>query len=152
MELLHKGLTDQILKTFYEVYNELGFGFLEKVYQNALYLELKTRGFQVEAQKKITVYYKNVTVGDYYADLVVNNLVILELKATETIVKEFEYQLLNYLRATDIEVGLLLNFGTKPEFRRKVFGNDRKNINGQPLPSSGFTLVSFKLILRFRCL
>lgn len=72
------------------------------------------------------MYYKNVTVGDYYADLLVNNLVILELKATETILKEFEYQLLNYLRATDIEVGLLLNFGTKPEFRRKVFGNDRK--------------------------
>ena len=129
MELLHKSLTDQILKTFYDVYNELGFGFLEKVYQNALYLELKSRGFQVEAQKKIKVYYKNVTVGEYYADLVVNNLIILELKATETIVKEFEYQLINYLRATDIEVGLLLNFGTKPEFRRKVFGNDRKNIN-----------------------
>ena len=129
MELLHKSLTDQILKTFYDVYNELGFGFLEKVYQNALYLELKSRGFQVEAQKKIKVYYKNVTVGEYYADLVVNNLIILELKATETIVKEFEYQLINYLRATDIEVGLLLNFGTKPEFRRKVFCNDRKNIN-----------------------
>ena len=129
MELLHKSLTDQILKTFYDVYNELGFGFLEKVYQNALYLELKSRGFQVEAQKKITVYYKNETVGEYYADLVVSNLIILELKATETIVKEFEYQLINYLRATNIEVGLLLNFGTKPEFRRKVFGNDRKNTN-----------------------
>ena len=130
MELLHKSLTDQILKTFYDVYNELGFGFLEKVYQNALYLELKIRGFQVEAQKKITVYYKNVMVGEYYADLLVNNLIILELKATETVVKEFEYQLINYLRATNVEVGLLLNFGTKPDFRRKVFGNDRKNING----------------------
>jgi GxxExxY protein len=129
MELLHKELTEQILKAFYDVYNELGFGFLEKVYQNALYLELKSRGFHVEAQKKITVYYKNVTVGDYYADLVVNNLIILELKATETLVKESEYQLINYLRATNIEVGLLLNFGTKPEFRRKVFGNDRKNIS-----------------------
>ena len=130
MELLHKDLTDQILKAFYNVYNELGFGFLEKVYQNALYLELKIRGFQVEAQKKITVYYKNVMVGEYYADLLVNNLIILELKATETVVKEFEYQLINYLRATNVEVGLLLNFGTKPDFRRKVFGNDRKNING----------------------
>ncbi len=129
MELLHKELTDQIIKTFYDVYNELGYGFLEKVYQNALLLELKNRGFQVEAQKQIKVYYKNVVVGEYYADLIVNNLIILELKATEVIVKEFEFQLINYLRATHIEVGLLLNFGTKPEFRRKVFDNHRKNIN-----------------------
>ncbi len=126
MELLHKALTDQILKTFYDVYNELGYGFLEKVYQNSLYMELKNRGFQVEAQKQIKVYYKNTAVGEYYADLIVNDLIILELKATEVIVKEFEFQLINYLRATDIEVGLLLNFGKKPEFRRKVFENNRK--------------------------
>lgn len=129
MELLHKALTDQIIKTFYDVYNELGYGFLEKVYQNSLYMELKNRGFQVEAQKQIKVYYKNTAVGEYYADLVVNDLIILELKATEVIVKEFEFQLINYLRATDIEVGLLLNFGIKPEFRRKVFENNRKNKN-----------------------
>ena len=128
MELLHKDLSEQILKTFYDVYNELGFGFLEKVYQNALYLELKNRGFYVEAQKQIKVYYKNVAVGEYYADLIVNNTIILELKATEVIVKEFEFQLINYLRATNIEVGLLLNFGFKPEFRRKVFDNTRKNL------------------------
>ena len=127
MELLHKELTDQILKAFYDVYNELGYGFLEKVYQNALYLELKSRGFQVEAQKQIKVYYKNVAVGEYYADLIVNDLIILELKATEVIVKEFEFQLINYLRATEIEVGLLLNFGAKPEFRRRIFENTRKN-------------------------
>lgn len=126
MELLHK-LTDQILKAFYDVYNELGYGFLEKVYQNALYLELKSRGFQVEAQKQIKVYYKNVAVGKYYADLIVNDLIILELKATEVIVKEFEFQLINYLRATEIEIGLLLNFGAKPEFRRRIFENTRKN-------------------------
>lgn len=126
MELLHKALTDQILKTFYDVYNELGYGFLEKVYQNSLYMELKNRGFQVEAQKQIKVYYKNTAVGEYYADLIVNDLIILELKATEVIVKEFEFQLINYLSATDIEVGLLLNFGKKPEFRRKVFENNRK--------------------------
>lgn len=127
MELLHKELTDQILKAFYDVYNELGYGFLERVYQNALYLELKSRGFHVEAQKQIKVYYRNVAVGEYYADLIVNDLIILELKATEVIVKEFEFQLINYLRATEIEVGLLLNFGAKPEFRRRIFENTRKN-------------------------
>lgn len=128
MELLHKDLTDQILKTFYDVYNELGYGFLEKVYQNSLFVELKNRGFQVVAQKQIKVFYKNVAIGEYYADLIVNDPVILELKATEVIVKVFEFQLTNYLKATNIEVGLLLNFGIKPEFRRKVFDNDRKKL------------------------
>jgi GxxExxY protein len=128
MDLIHKDLTDAILKTFYNVYNELGYGFLEKVYQNSLYLELRSKGFDVEAQKQIKVFYKGKEVGEYYADLVVNDLVILELKAAEYIVEEFECQLLNYLRGTDKEVGLLLNFGKKPEFRRKVFDNSRKNI------------------------
>ena len=127
MELLHKDLTDEILKTYYDVYNELGYGFLEKVYQNSMFIELKSRGFTVEAQKQIKVHYKGKEVGEYFTDLIVNNLVILELKATEVIVKEFEFQLINYLRATNIEVGLLLNFGVKPEFRRKVFDNSRKN-------------------------
>jgi GxxExxY protein len=129
MDLIHKDLTDAILKTFYNVYNELGYGFLEKVYQNSLYLELRSKGFDVEAQKQIKVFYKGKEVGEYYADLVVNDLVILELKAAEYIVEEFECQLLNYLRGTDKEVGLLLNFGKKPEFRRKVFDNSRKNIH-----------------------
>jgi GxxExxY protein len=107
---------------------KLGYGFLEKVYQNSMYLELKSRGFIVESQKQIKVYYKSQEVGEYYADLVINGLVILELKAAEVIVEEFESQLINYLRGTDKEVGLLLNFGKKPEFRRKVFENSRKNI------------------------
>jgi GxxExxY protein len=128
MELLHKELTDEIIKTFFDVYNELGYGFLEKVYQNSLYLELKNRGFKVEAQKQIKVYYKHKEVGEYYADLIVNDLVILELKAAEAIVREFEFQTINYLRGTNIEVGLLLNFGPKPEFRRKVFENSRKKL------------------------
>ena len=127
MDLLHKELTDAILKAFYDVYNELGYGFLEKVYQNSMYLELKARGFQVEAQNPIKVFYKGNIVGEYFADLVVNNLVILELKAVDILVEEFEWQLLNYLRGTDKEVGLLLNFGRKPEFVRKVFKNSRKN-------------------------
>jgi GxxExxY protein len=126
MELLHQRLTDAIIKTFYEVYNELGYGFLGKVYQNSMYLELKNKGYQVEAQKKIKVYYKGAEVGEYYADLIVENLIILELKAVDYIVKDFENQILNYLRSTDCEVGLLLNFGKKPEFKRKIFENNRK--------------------------
>lgn len=126
MELLHEELTNAIIKTFYEVYNELGYGFLEKVYQNSLYLELKNKGFKVEAQKRIAVFYKGTEVGEYYADLIVEDIIILELKAVDYIIKDFENQILNYLRATDCEVGLLLNFGRKPEFKRKIFENDRK--------------------------
>ena len=126
MELLHEELTNVIIKTFYEVYNELGYGFLEKVYQNSLYLELKNKGLKVEAQKRIAVFYKGTEVGEYYADLIVENLIILELKAVDYIVKDFENQILNYLRSTVCEVGLLLNFGKKPEFKRKIFENNRK--------------------------
>ena len=126
MELMHEELTNKIIKTFYEVYNQLGYGFLEKVYQNAMYFELKNRGFKVEAQKKIDVFYKEIVVGEYYADLIVEDLIILELKAAEYIVKDFENQILNYLRGTDCEIGLLLNFGKKPEFKRKIFENKRK--------------------------
>jgi len=92
-----------------------------------MYIELCSRGFKVEANKQINVYYKDIEVGVYYADLLVENTVILELKAADGIVNEFEYQLLNYLRATNIEVGLLLNFGIKPAFKRKVFDNLRKH-------------------------
>ena len=92
--ILYKELTGSILKLFYEVYNELGHGFLEKVYQNALYTELKINGFDVESQKQIKVYYKNVEVGEYYADLIVNDKVILELKATEVITEAHEFQLI----------------------------------------------------------
>jgi GxxExxY protein len=126
MKLLHQELTDVIIKTFYEVYNELGYGFLERVYQNSLYLELKNKGLKVEAQKKIIVYYKGIKVGEYYADLIVEDLIILELKAVDCIVEVFENQILNYLKGTDCEVGLLLNFGKKPEFKRKIFENERK--------------------------
>lgn len=126
MELLHKQTTDGIISVFYDVYNTLGYGFLEKVYQNSMEIELKSRGFIIEPQKKIQVYYKGFPVGDYYADIIVNNAVILELKAAEYIVPEFESQLLNYLKASDIEVGLLLNFGKKPELKRKIYSNENK--------------------------
>lgn len=127
-DLLYKDLTDAIIKAYYTVYNELGYGFLEKVYQNAFYLELKNQGFSVVAQQKIKVYYKENLVDEYYADLIVNDLIIIELKASEILVQENELQLINYLRATDKEIGLLFNFGKKPEFRRKIFTNDKKNI------------------------
>ena len=124
--ILHEDLTKAIIKIFFEVYNELGYGFLERVYQNALYFELKANGFHVEAQKKIKVYYKEIEVGDYYADIIVHDLVIVELKAQEYIVEANEFQLINYLKATNCEVGLLLNFGKKPEFIRKIYQNTRK--------------------------
>ncbi len=129
MELLYKELTEKIIKAFYDVYNELGYGFLERVYQNALHFELKARGHQVEVQKEIKVYYKGVEVGLYYADIVVDNKIILELKAAETLVEEHDHQLLNYLRGTDMEVGLILNFGPKPIFHRKVFANNLKKLH-----------------------
>ncbi|SHL42222.1 MULTISPECIES: GxxExxY protein [Flavobacterium] len=126
-EILHKELSESILKVFYEVYNELGYGFLEKVYQNAMYLELKSQGFKVEPQKQIKVYYKNELVGDFFADLLINGVIILELKACESLVKAHYVQTLNYLKATNIEIGLLLNFGEKPEIKRLIFTNNRKN-------------------------
>lgn len=126
--MLHRDLTEGILKAFFAVYNELGFGFLERVYQNALFLELKARGYEVEVQKPIRVIYKGVHVGEYYADMVVNGQVILELKAASAIIPEFENQLVNYHRGTEIEVGLLLNFGKSPQFKRRVFENIRKSL------------------------
>ncbi len=120
---LHKELTSSIINCFYKVYNELGYGFLEKVYENALKIELESQGLYVEKQKPITVFYKNNSVGEYFADLIVENVVILELKAAETLCEEHELQLINYLKATNIEVGLLLNFGKKSQISRKIFTN-----------------------------
>ena len=126
MALMHENLTGQIIKAFYNVYNELGYGFLEKVYENALALELESMGLRVGRQRPIRVHYLGREVGDYYADLIVEGLVIIELKCAEAMCEAHEAQLLNYLKATDVEVGLLLNFGPKPAFRRKIFTNDKK--------------------------
>ncbi len=126
MELLHKNISDKIIRCFYEVYNILGYGFLEKVYESSLYNELISCGLSCERQKKIEVFYKGKLVGEYYADIIAEDKIIIELKAAETICEEHEFQLINYLKATNIEVGLLLNFGKKPEIRRKIFINDRK--------------------------
>lgn len=119
----HSDITEKIIKAFYKVYNTLGYGFLEKVYENALKYELIQMGLYVEKQKQIKVFYENKEVGEYYADLTVEGSVIIELKAAEGLCEEHEFQLINYLKATEIEVGLLLNFGKKPEFKRKVFSN-----------------------------
>ncbi|MEW6195252.1 MAG: GxxExxY protein [Bacteroidota bacterium] len=129
-EYLHKELTSKIIDAFYRVYNALGFGFLEKVYENALKHELELMKLKVEKQKPIDVYYKEMKVGEYFADLIVEDKVILELKAAEFLIEEHELQLINYLKATEIEVGLLLNFGKKPEIRRKIFTNSnlRKSV------------------------
>ena len=123
MKYLHQDLTEKIIKAYYNVYNELGYGFLEKVYENALMIELKSMGLYCEKQKPISVSFKGYTVGDYYADIIVENKVIIELKAVEGLIEEHEAQLLNYLKATEIEVGLLLNFGKKPQLKRKIFEN-----------------------------
>ena len=125
--MLHEEITSQIIKAFYKVNNVLGYGFLEKVYENAMLFELIKMGLKVERQKNILVHYEKVEVGNYFADLLVNDVVIIELKAAESLCEEHEAQLINYLKATNIEVGLLLNFGKKAEFRRKIFTNDRKN-------------------------
>ena len=122
----HSELTEKIIKAFYKVYNTLGYGFLEKVYENALLLELKNMDLHALSQEPIKVLYDGVIIGEYFADVLVDGKVILEIKAAKTLLNEHESQLLNYLKATNIEVGLLLNFGPKPEIERKAFNNNRK--------------------------
>lgn len=124
---LYSDITQLILKSFYKVYNTLGYGFLEKVYESAMCIELHKQGLMCIRQQPISVYYEYEKVGLYYADLIVNNCVIIECKAVGGLIPEHEAQLTNYLKATDIEVGLLLNFGREPQQKRKVFSNDRKN-------------------------
>ena len=128
MSLIHQELTDIILKCFYTVYNRLGYGFLEKVYENAMIHELSKNELSCSKQVPIRVLYDEKVVGDYYADIIVENCVIIELKASEVLAEEHELQLLNYLKATDKEVGLLLDFGKKPAFKRKIFTNDKKSV------------------------
>lgn len=123
--MLHSDLTEKIIKAFYIVYNKLGYGFLEKVYENALVIELNKFDLQV-LQQQIVVNYDNYKIGEYFADLVINGDVIIELKAAEGLAEEHKNQLINYLKATDKEVGLLLNFGKKPQFKRVIFTNDKK--------------------------
>ncbi len=126
---LHSDLSERILKAFYKVYNTLGFGFLEKVYENAMMIELRKSGLKCRQQQGVVVYYDNEEVGYYSADIIVENKIIVELKAAEAISPEHEAQLVNYLRATDIEVGLLLNFGKEPKHARRVLTMEYKRRN-----------------------
>jgi GxxExxY protein len=127
--LLHSDITSLVIKAFFNVYNTLGFGFLEKVYQNSLLLELKSLGLDCAAGVPIDVYYHNYRVGHYIADIIVNDVVIIEIKAADCLLNEHEAQIINYLKATNIEVGMLLNFGKTAQFKRRVFSKAFKPTN-----------------------
>ena len=131
MEGKHSEVTGKIIGAFYDVYNSLGYGFLEKVYENALAIELERRGLTVVLQKQIQVFYRGQVVGDYFADMVVADLIVVEIKAAKNLASQHEAQLLNYLKATPYEVGLLLNLGPKPGHRRKVYDNELKSNLGK---------------------
>jgi GxxExxY protein len=125
-KIKYRPLTDKIIKAFYSVYNELGYGFLESVYEKSLLISLRDFGLKAISQQPINVYFKDNNVGDFIADIIVEDKVILELKAVEHILRIHEAQLINYLKATKIEIGLLLNFSAKPEFKRYVYSNSKK--------------------------
>jgi GxxExxY protein len=122
----HDQITEQIIRVFFEVYNELGFGFLESVYRESMRLALVEAGFKAVTEVPIPVSFRGTIVGVFRADLIVNNLVLIELKASDQLTKQNESQTLHYRRATTIEVALLMNFGPAPHFKRLVLDNSRK--------------------------
>lgn len=122
----YKDVTEQIIAAFFKVYNTMGYGFPEKIYENSMVIELRKRGLKVDQQPKIKVYYEGELVGEFEADLIVVDAVIVELKAMDELHPKHEAQLLGYLKSTIYEVGLLLNFGPRPRIIRKVFDNARK--------------------------
>ena len=124
--ILHHELTEKIIGVFYDVYNELGHGFLESVYETAMAIALNKKNMRVEQQVEIPVWFRGILIGNFYADLLIEGAVIVELKAVRSIDPSHEAQLLHYLRATEIELGLLLNFGVRPEIKRKIYDNPRK--------------------------
>lgn len=124
--MIEEELTGQIIKCYYKVYNTLGHGFLERIYHNSMIIELVSQGLRVETEKPIAVFYQGRVVGTFVADIVVEDRVVVELKANERLIEAHEAQLVNYLRATEIEIGLLFNFGKTAEFKRKVFSNKNK--------------------------
>ena len=133
--LKHGELTDRIIGIFYDVYNELGYGFLESVYEESLLIALREVGLTVDRQVPVPVWFRDHKVGDFRADLLVENRVLLELKSTRILESAHEAQLLHYLKSTEIEVGMLLNFGSRPQFRRLLFDNERKKIRVDPCKS-----------------
>ena len=128
--MIYDELTKEIIACAYKVHNTLGAGFLEKVYENAMMIELRKHGLKAEQQKSIKVYYENEIVGDYYADLFVENEIIVELKAVENLAKIHEVQTVNYLKGINKEIGLLINFGTSVEVKRKykTYKNPKTNL------------------------
>lgn len=135
---LHHALTERVIGVFYDVYNELGTGFLESVYEVSMALALADAGLRVERQKLVQVHFRGRVAGEYRVDLLVDAAVVVELKCARSVDPVHEAQLLNYLRATDLEVGLLLNFGPRPIVRRLVFSNERKTglpVMHRPSPS-----------------
>ena len=132
----HSELTDAIIGVFYDVYNELGFGFLESIYQRAMCMALVEKGLRVESEVATSVFFRGEKVGDFRADLIVNQIVLLELKTAEKIVRAHEAQVLNYLRSTTLELGLILNFGPQPQIRRLVLDNNRKPLRARHVLSS----------------
>lgn len=127
----HSQLTEQIIGVFYDVYNELGFGFLESVYRKALRFALLENGVTAEEEVAVSVLFRGKNVGDFKADLLVNSIVLIELKTAEALSPAHEAQVLNYLRATNLELGLLMNFGPKPQVRRLLLDNERKHYRRQ---------------------
>jgi len=123
----HSELTEAIIGIFYDVYNELGYGFLESVYRNSLRLALMDKGFTVDQEVCVSVFFRGQIVGDFRADLVVNGVVLLELKTADAIVAAHELQVINYLRSTSLELGLILNFGSRRQVRRLLLDNIRKH-------------------------
>jgi GxxExxY protein len=139
--LQHGELTEKIIGVFYDVYNELGYGFLESVYEESLVIALLETCLKVERQLAIPVWFRGHQVGQFRGDILVEGKVLLELKSTRTLEAAHEAQLLHYLKSTEIEIGLLLNFGSRPQFRRLLFDNNRKKIRENPCKSVAGVLV-----------
>jgi GxxExxY protein len=135
VSLKHSGITDKVIGVFYDVYNELGCGFLESTYSHAMVIALRQFGLNAESEMPVPVWFRGEKIGQYFADILAEEKVILELKCARNLESAHEAQLLHYLRATQVEVGLLLNFGLRPQFRRLLFDNDRKQIRENPCES-----------------
>jgi GxxExxY protein len=120
-ELIEAELTQRVIGIFYSVYNELGFGFVESVYENAFAVALREAGLEVEQQRRLQVRFRDVVVGEFVTDMVVEQRLLVELKSVSNIVPAHEAQLTHYLKATGLRVGLLLNFGPRAQFKRRVF-------------------------------
>jgi GxxExxY protein len=130
--LKYRNLTQKIIGIFYEVYNELGHGFIESVYEAAFEVALRSKGLSVHRQIEVPVWFRGRKIGDFTADMLVDKCVLLELKAGKALNPAHEAQLLNYLRATEIEVGMLFSFGLRPEFKRLAYDNARKRRGDHP--------------------